>query len=174
MPIRLAIDRLQVIYVILVVAQAVTVTLYYARMMPKSIALVAGFATSVAGPFLSFLVSMHIFRHRRLSKSLDIVSVVLTYFLACLSFAVLYVIIGGRDPHAFNLPPGQSGFELPTALYFSIVTITTTGYGDISPASDFARLIACWEIVTGLLYQVFVFSLVASLIVIPPDRERAP
>ena len=36
--------------------------------------------------------------------------------------------------------------SLGTAIYFSVVTITTAGYGDITPASGLARAAACWEI----------------------------
>ena len=53
--------------------------------------------------------------------------------------------------------------------YFSVITITTTGFGDIAPLAGVARLVTCWEVVTGVLYQVFVFSLAAALITPPHD-----
>ena len=169
---RRAVDRWRGIYVTIVGIQVGTVVLYELGMLANGIAAVAGSATSLAGPLLSFLVSLHIIRHRRASKALDVASVALTYVVTCLSFAVLYIIIADKDAAAFNPPPNQQKpFGLGTALYFSIVTITTTGYGDISPASSLARLASCWEIITGLLYQVFVFSLVAALIATPPDTN---
>jgi hypothetical protein len=49
------------------------------------------------------------------------------------------------------------------ALYFSIVTITTTGFGDISPRSPLAKALVCTEILFGLAYAVLIFSVFAGL-----------
>jgi Ion channel len=51
----------------------------------------------------------------------------------------------------FNSPP-STGFD---ALYFSWVTITTTGYGDILPQNVLSRLICMTEIGVGLMLLVF-------------------
>ena len=89
----------------------------------------------------------------------------MSYVVTCLSFAIIYVVIFDRNAHAFSLSRDvASGLDLGAAVYFSVITITTTGYGDIAPVSGLARAAVCWEVATGLLYQVFVFSLVASLI----------
>jgi hypothetical protein len=149
---------------VVVLAQFVTLGTYEAGELPRAFAVAAGLVTSLVGPFLSFFVSLHVFRHRRTSKALDLASVGMTYVVTCISFAIIYAIVAQRDPHAFNLPPGDPILDFGTALYFSVITITTTGYGDIAPVSALARISACWEIATGLLYQVFIFSLVASLI----------
>ena len=50
------------------------------------------------------------------------------------------------------------------ALYFSVVTITTLGYGDYAPASPQARRIVVWELVSGVLILLFVFPLLVSRI----------
>ena len=73
------------------------------------------------------------------------------------------------------LPAGATTpISLGTALYFSIVTITTTGFGDIAPLTGLARIATCAEIATGLAYQVFIFSLAASLLSVgkPPSVDR--
>ena len=167
---RLAIDRLRAVYVTLVLAQIATISLYELGRMTGEVAVIAGLATSMVGPLLSFLVSVHTLRHRRTSRALDVASVAASYAVTCTSFAVLYSIISDYNLAAFSQPSGHQGpMSLDTALYFSVVTITTTGYGDIAPASSLARAVACWEIVTGLLYQVFIFSLAASLISAPRE-----
>ena len=170
---RLAIDRVRLVYAVLVVTQFVTISLYELGQLRKEVAVTVGLATSLAGPLLSFLVSIHIFQLRR-SKAADVASVAASYAVTCMSFALIYLIIADFNPEAFNLPAhSHSPMSLGTALYFSVVTITTTGYGDISPASGFARTAACWEIITGLLYQVFVFSLAASQVSTPgPEHDR--
>ncbi len=47
------------------------------------------------------------------------------------------------------------------AFYFSLVTITTLGYGDFAPTGD-ARLLVVWQLATGLLLLVGIFPFVVS------------
>jgi len=47
-------------------------------------------------------------------------------------------------------------------LYFSLITLTTVGYGDITPAADLARAIAATEALTGQLYLVSIVAAVVS------------
>lgn len=47
-------------------------------------------------------------------------------------------------------------------LYFSLITVTTTGYGDIYPLTKTAKILASTEIILGLL---LVFSIVVSAVV---------
>ena len=37
-------------------------------------------------------------------------------------------------------------------MYFSFVTLTTVGYGDITPSADITRLLACLEAICGQFY----------------------
>ena len=158
-------SRIRVAYVLLIIAQITLISLYYLTGLPREVALAAGLATSVGGPSLSFRISLHVFRHRRRSAAWNIATAALTYAVTCTSFAVMYVIISGADAHAFSVAQGMSSrLDIGTALYFSVITITTTGFGDIAPIAGMARLVTCWEVVTGLLYQVFIFSLAAALV----------
>ena len=47
-------------------------------------------------------------------------------------------------------------------LYFSFVTLTTTGFGDLSPAHGPGRMLAAIEAVVGQLYLVSVVAIVVS------------
>jgi hypothetical protein len=80
------------------------------------------------------------------------------YVLAAFCFSVLYVYLVRQDANAFS-----SELSLGNALYFSIVTMTTTGYGDISPKSGSARFVVCLQILFGFLYNVLFFSIFAGL-----------
>jgi voltage-gated potassium channel len=53
------------------------------------------------------------------------------------------------------------------SLYFSIVTVATVGYGDITPVTDIARFVAAIEVVMGVLLLLFGFSEIMSYM-----RER--
>lgn len=88
------------------------------------------------------------------------------YMLIGLAFSHLYSILGMLEPGSFrSLAPqfGQPGSRDHYFLlnYFSFVTLTTVGYGDVTPATDAARSLACVEAVTG---QFYIAVLVAELI----------
>ena len=48
--------------------------------------------------------------------------------------------------------------------YFSLITITTVGYGDFDPAGVFGRAAAAWEAVIGQIYLVVVVARLVSLL----------
>jgi len=87
-----------------------------------------------------------------------LVDVTVAYCLAAFCFSVLYVHLVRQDASAFSVE-----LNLSDALYFSIVSMTTTGYGDILPKSGLARLVVCLQILFGFLYNVLFFSIFAGL-----------
>jgi Ion channel len=87
-----------------------------------------------------------------------LLDVIAAYSLAIFCFSVLYVYLVRRDEAAFS-----EVLKLSNALYFSIVTMTTTGYGDISPKSGWARFLVSIQILFGFFYNVLFFSIFAGL-----------
>ena len=75
-------------------------------------------------------------------------------------FAFLYDVMAHLSKSPFFAQPGADG-KL-NYLYFSFTTLTTTGYGDISPAFGPGRMIAVTEAVIGQLYLVSVVAIVVS------------
>lgn len=69
------------------------------------------------------------------------------YLFIAFIFAIVYSISG----EAFCVFGEKSGLDFPTSLYYSMVTITTLGYGDIFPISGFVRLLAGTEAFLGVL-----------------------
>jgi voltage-gated potassium channel Kch len=87
-------------------------------------------------------------------------------------FAAAYTLIWELSPVAFaNLPIATGGpGELATMTYFSLTTLTTTGYGDIVPIDPFARSLANLE---SLLGQFYLAITVARLVTLElADRRR--
>lgn len=72
------------------------------------------------------------------------------YFLVALVFSQVYVGLELLAPGSFVLP--DDGEARDALLYFSLVTLTTLGYGDIVPVSPVARLAAGVEAAVGTLY----------------------
>lgn len=88
----------------------------------------------------------------------------LFWILVNVAFAALYFIIGVTHPaHGPNLPPGISmGERIFDSFYFSVMTATSTGYGDIVPLG-FSKMLAMVECTTALLiFAVFVGKLVSE------------
>ena len=75
------------------------------------------------------------------------------YLLLGLIWAIVYVAILEVDPGAFNGDVTGSWLEsIPEFVYFSFVSLTTLGYGDISPAMPIARFVVYLEAIVGQLY----------------------
>lgn len=95
-------------------------------------------------------------------KANVIVGAMAIYLLLGLSWASLYALVLLLEPQAFHgigMVNGVSDF--PDLLYFSYVTLTTLGYGDITPAIPLTRTLAYLEAIAGTFYLAIV---VASLI----------
>jgi voltage-gated potassium channel Kch len=91
-----------------------------------------------------------------------LVGAVCIFLLLALCWAILYQFLYVLNPDAFSgiaSTPGQIDF--PRFVYFSLVTLTTLGYGDIAPATPLAGILASLEAVVGAFY---IAILVAALV----------
>jgi len=88
------------------------------------------------------------------------------YLLLGLLWALVYGMVSSTDPDAFT---GLASFSLEESgaqqdfIYFSFVTLTTLGYGDMSPVSPFAKTLAWFEAVFGQLYLAVTIARLVSL-----------
>ncbi len=90
---------------------------------------------------------------------------VAVYLLFALAWAQLYESVEAFAPGAFIFPQGhtaESGLFSPL-LYFSFITLTTLGYGDILPAHPAARSLAMIEALVGQLYPAILLARLVSL-----------
>ena len=97
---------------------------------------------------------------------------VVLYLSLATIFASAYALIWELSPGAFvNFVAKVGGpQEVGTMLYFSLTTLTTTGYGDIVAVDPFARSLANLEAVLG---QFFIAITVARLVTMElADRRR--
>ena len=91
-----------------------------------------------------------------------IVGAVCIYLLMGLLWAFAYLIVEAYFPGSFNGLDGNLWQEnTDTMVYYSVVTLTTLGYGDVTPEGPIAKFLAYMEAVTGVFYMAI---LVASLI----------
>ena len=88
------------------------------------------------------------------------------YLLLGLLWSMAYGLISAADPDAFS---GLEPFSLdqPGAqqdfIYFSFVTLTTLGYGDMSPVSQLAKTLAWAEAIFGQLFLAVTIARLVSL-----------
>lgn len=72
------------------------------------------------------------------------------YLNFVLSFALTYNLIERLHPHSFVSANGP--LDMASFVYFSMITLTTIGYGDIVPVHPLARLLAGSEAIMGALF----------------------
>lgn len=81
------------------------------------------------------------------------------YMLIGQMWMLFYAAVAINDPAAFTQQIVQPGTDAGLTLtYFSYVTLTTLGYGDISPVSDWARSLAIMEALTGTMFMAVLIS----------------
>ena len=98
-------------------------------------------------------ILIFIFRSEEINREI-IYAAILLYLLAALLWAFVYTFLELIDPASFNIDLSQPQDDLLVFQYFSFVTLTTLGYGDITPVSEVAKAIAVLEAVVGQLYLV--------------------
>jgi voltage-gated potassium channel len=85
------------------------------------------------------------------------------YSLLVIVFGAVYRITDHLSPEALFRVNGElQKISFAEALYFSIVTLSTVGYGDIVPAANLSRMIVGVQITCGLLLLLFGFSEIIS------------
>jgi len=80
-----------------------------------------------------------------------------SYLELIMNFAILYVLTDKSLWKTDNAPT-----LITDAIYFSCITITTTGYGDISPSHWYPQFLSVYEVFCGVLLLVVCFSIYAG------------
>jgi Ion channel len=87
------------------------------------------------------------------------------YLMLGLLWTVAYWLVDQLTPgaFAFNGNAERQSIRGFNAFYFSFVTLSTVGYGDITPVSKVARMLAAMEAMTGLLYVAVLIARLVAL-----------
>ena len=106
-----------------------------------------------------FIAGCHVFSWRETDANC-LTGAVCVYLLLGLIWALGYELLAYIWPvGAFQgLTAQSSSFQFDSFLYFSFVTLTTAGYGDITPLNPMVRTIAYLEMITGQFYMAILVS----------------
>ncbi len=110
----------------------------------------------------------------------SVLGAVCGYLFLGVGWAVLYALIEGFRPGSFAISPNlatgdDANRPLPHVLtYYSFVTLTTVGYGDVTPVSPTARTLAWMEALTGQFYLAVIVAGLVSVMAAKGKRENLP
>lgn len=134
--------------------------------------------------YLILLLSFFIFTAFKTAKQVlftgeidgnKILGAICLYLLLGLIWAVTYTLLQLEFPSSFQVMSEQiQWFTLfPDFVYFSFVTITTLGFGDISPTLPVARFLVYLEAIIGQFYlAILVASLIGSRLSTLPKNDK--
>lgn len=138
---------------------------------------------SIAWFALMAFVTWHMLRGvlRQKSVTSETISMSISvYLLLAFTWGLLYAVIFLLQPGAFSiagLPPPTPGHPIdpqplfPILSYFSLITLSTVGYGDITPLSLQARLAAAAEGITGQFYLAILVARLVGMQMSQPSNQ---
>ncbi len=122
------------------------------------------------------MVLLAVVRFSKIQTDQAIVGAICVYLLIGLTWAMVYQLIEIIDPESFAFHARRtvdhgagSRTSFSQLTYLSFVTLSTLGYGDISPRTTLAET-ACW--VEATVGQLYLAILVARLVSIMPARPE--
>ncbi len=140
-------------------------------LLPPAIFLVAGLVlvAFVVANLLRFILRAPSVNAEVLCASIS------AYLMLGLMWTMAYWLVDQLTPggaFSFNTNAGPRSINGFNAFYFSFVTLSTVGYGDITPVSRIARWLAAMEAMTGLLYVAVLIARLVSLYSAPGPTEH--
>ena len=86
------------------------------------------------------------------------------YILLGLIWTVIYLLILSMDPQAFSGIEAANWQQIfARVAYYSFVTLTTLGYGDVLPTNHIAEFFVYMEAITGVFYMAIIVASLISL-----------
>jgi hypothetical protein len=108
------------------------------------------------------VILMQVFREGKINFH-RIQGAIAVYLLMGLMWANFYRLVLYFDTDAFSLASGSDSTLMSNLVYFSFVTLTTVGYGDITAVHPIARSMAMVEALTGQLFPAILIARLVSM-----------
>ena len=119
----------------------------------------------LAAPFFGYTIIRllaFIFTESRVTRNV-LYAAIVVYLLMGLLWADLYQVLHYLQPGTFDISGIQTENPNRVLVYYSYVTLTTLGYGDISPLTDIGYSLAILEAIIGQLYLTVLLARLVAL-----------
>lgn len=110
--------------------------------------------------FTIIIILSSIFREEEVTLNV-IYGAIVVYLLIGLMWSFIYEVIEYLHPGSFSMAQAQLVEGRLPFVYYSLVTITTAGYGDISPVTLIAR---AYSVIEAVIAQIYLVVLIARLV----------
>ena len=104
------------------------------------------------------IVVLRLLRHRTISTA-TLFGAIAAYLLVAVAYFFVFLTVGQWQGTFFTTPDQPSS----SFMYFSLTTITTVGYGDLTAQTHLGRLLATSEAVVGQVYLVTFVAMIVGL-----------
>lgn len=163
--------RVAAIVVALLCAGALVITVLAPIWLPGGSAMVRLLGAFAGVLVLAVVIALKVFAPGRITTD-RIMGAVALYLTLGVAWGNAYEIVALLDQHAFaGAEDAKTGVE--RWFYFSFVTLTTVGYGDITPASRAAQALAISEALVGQLYPAIILARLVTLHAAPDTGDGA-
>jgi len=118
------------------------------------------------------IILSHIFREKEVTTDL-IMGAICVYFFLGLMWAVVFSLLESLQPGSFRVGQGRA-VDVINFVYYSFVTQTTLGYGDITPITAPARSFSLLEAVFGQLYLAVLIARLVGVHIAQSSQKKSP
>jgi Ion channel len=127
--------------------------------IPSHFSILCSETTTLAATLIiSWTLLLQIFRSKGPVTSVSLQAAIAVYLLFGTAWANAYIIAIQQNPHSFQSTIALSSSSSEEWMYYSFVTLTTLGYGEITPRSQVARSLAIGEALVGQLYLAILIA----------------
>ncbi len=109
--------------------------------------------------------------HKEEVNILVIVEAINGYLLVGIGFAILVNMFSSEFPGAFNFSINSSVEHVYDSVYYTFVSMTTLGYGDLLPVTPAAKSLALMITLCGQFYLVIIMALLVGRLLASADKN---
>jgi len=112
--------------------------------------------------YTTYLLLNGVLRSRRVTSDV-IAGALASYLMIGLTWAIAYGLVETMARGSISAA-GGAPVDLQTLVYFSYITLMTIGYGDVTPVSAVARVLAVLEGVIGMAFTTIILATLVSIL----------
>ncbi len=122
--------------------------------------------------YTAIILIFYLFKAKDVTSDI-IVGAICAFFLIGLMWANIFEILHFFHPNAFHFSQGES-IDANSFIYYSFVTLTTLGYGDITPLISSAKSLSVLEAATGQIYLTVVLARLVGIHIAQSVDGKSP